>query len=62
MAYTPRMLLIRGLAHLSATTYAPETWWNPLEPFSVMTCVMQWGVAIVGLIAINRWLARRLAG
>ncbi len=57
---TLAVLLLGWWMYLSATTYAPKTWWDPTDPFSVMTCVMQWGVAIVGLVAANRWLARRL--
>jgi NSS family neurotransmitter:Na+ symporter len=33
--------------YLSATTYAPDTWYNPLSPFSVMTVVLQWGLALL---------------
>ena len=46
----------------SATIYAPERWFDPLDPFSVMTCVAQWAVAIALFLAINRWLARRTLG
>ena len=45
---------------LSATTYAPDTWWDPTDPFSVMTCLAQWGLAMAGLVTLNRWLARKL--
>jgi NSS family neurotransmitter:Na+ symporter len=43
----------------SATVYAPDTWFNPLEPFSIMTCLLQWGLVLVILLAINQWLCRR---
>ncbi|SMO38205.1 sodium-dependent transporter [Gracilimonas mengyeensis] len=32
--------------YLSATSYAPDTWYNPLSPFSVMTVIVQWGLAL----------------
>ena len=38
-----------------------EHWWNPLEPYSAMSCLVQWGVALLGLWLANGWLARRSA-
>ena len=46
---------------LAATVYAPETWYNPFEPYSVMTCLVQWALALGLFLAFNRWMARRLA-
>ncbi len=43
---------------LSATEYAPETWWNPFDPFSVATCLVQWGVAIAVLVALRDRIIR----
>jgi NSS family neurotransmitter:Na+ symporter len=45
--------------YLSASAYAPETWYNPIEPYSVMTCLVQWGGALALLAAMNRWIVRR---
>ena len=45
--------------YLSATAYAPDTWYDPTDPFSVMTCLVQWGVALAAFLGLNRWLARR---
>ena len=44
---------------LSATVYAPETWYDPFEPYSVMTCLFQWGAAAGLFLLLNRWLVRR---
>jgi NSS family neurotransmitter:Na+ symporter len=45
--------------YLSTTTYAPDTWYDPLDPFSVATCLVQW-LAVAGvLLWLNRWLVRR---
>src|SRR5690554_5452594 len=44
---------------LAATVYAPDTWYNPFEPFSVMTCLVQWGVAMLVLGMLNNRLATR---
>ncbi|MCH9687055.1 MAG: sodium-dependent transporter [Deltaproteobacteria bacterium] len=57
---TLAVVLLGWWLYLSATTYAPETWWDPTDPFSVMSCVVQWGVAIAVLLLANRWLADRL--
>lgn len=44
--------------YLSAAEYAPDTWYNPLSPFSVATVVLQWAMAI-GLVWFFR---KRLMG
>ncbi|MFT5144048.1 MAG: NSS family neurotransmitter:Na+ symporter [Rhodothermales bacterium] len=45
--------------YLSATVYAPDTWYNPLDPYSVMTMVVQWAVVLGTFLGLNKWLARR---
>jgi len=40
-------------------SWDPEGWWNPAGTFTVGTCVVQWGVALVLFLALNRWLVRR---
>jgi NSS family neurotransmitter:Na+ symporter len=30
-----------------------QMWWNPLNPFSLATCVFQWGILIVVLLLLN---------
>ncbi len=47
---------------LSATDYAPDRWFDPFDPFSVMTCLVQWGVVMLMLILFNKTLARRTLG
>lgn len=44
----------------AATEYAPDTWYNPFEPFSVMTCLVQWAVIMAIFIVLNRRLNRRM--
>jgi NSS family neurotransmitter:Na+ symporter len=53
------VILLGWWLYRSAAVYAPETWFNPLEPYSVMTCLLQWGIVLAFLIGINRWLAQR---
>jgi neurotransmitter:Na+ symporter, NSS family len=55
------VVLLCWWLYLSATVYAPQTWWNPFDPYSVMTCLLQWGLAIVVLLLVNRRLASRLS-
>ena len=40
----------------------PENWWNPLNRFSLGTCLLQWGVALLVLVLLNRKLAGWAAG
>jgi NSS family neurotransmitter:Na+ symporter len=50
------LLLVWWLS-LSATVYAPDDWYDPFNPSSVMTCLVQWGAAAAAFLALNRWLA-----
>jgi len=43
-------------------TAEPGQWYNPFQPFSAMTCLVQWSLVLVVLLALNRWLARRTLG
>ncbi|MCY4159182.1 MAG: sodium-dependent transporter, partial [Bacteroidetes bacterium] len=45
---------------LSATVYAPDTWYSPTDPYSLMTCVVQWGTIIAALLLLNRMMAGRI--
>ena len=35
-------------------------WWDPLNPFSLMSCLVQWGLALGLLVVLNRWMVRRV--
>jgi NSS family neurotransmitter:Na+ symporter len=37
----------------------PGTWYNPLDPTSVMNCLVQWAVVLTILLILGPWLARR---
>jgi len=52
-------ILLVWWLYLSASTYAPETWYNPFEPYSVMTCLVQWGLAMTLFVVLNQWIVRR---
>lgn len=34
-------------------------WWDPTEPFSAASCLVQWGVALACFVALNKWMTRR---
>ena len=38
----------------------PEQWWNPLRSGSVGTCLFQWTLALVLLLALNRFITARM--
>ena len=42
----------------SVAVYDPEGWWNPVRIYSVGTCLAQWGIALIILMACNRRLGR----
>ncbi len=54
---TLAVVLLSWWLYLSATAYAPDSWWDPTEPFSVMTCLVQWGVAVGVLVLLGKRLA-----
>ena len=51
------VVLLVWWLRLSATVYAPNTWFDPTSPYSVMTCLVQWGVALVALVLLNHRMA-----
>jgi NSS family neurotransmitter:Na+ symporter len=53
------VVLLGWWLYQAAAVYAPDRWFDPFDPFSVMTCLAQWGVVLLLLIVLNRRLARR---
>lgn len=45
--------------YLSASVYAPDTWYNPLSPFSVATVLIQWGIVMVLFKIYNNRIANK---
>jgi NSS family neurotransmitter:Na+ symporter len=45
----------------TVTVFAPDNWWNPFEPFSLMTMVAQWVALVIVMYALNNWLSKRVS-
>jgi NSS family neurotransmitter:Na+ symporter len=45
--------------YLSATEYAPDTWYNPFDTYSVATVVGQWAVALLLVWFFNRKIIKK---
>lgn len=54
------LILLVWWMFLSATVFAADDWLNPFNPYSVMTCVLQWGVFLSFFVIANRWITRGL--
>ncbi|OZC02572.1 sodium-dependent transporter [Rubricoccus marinus] len=54
------IVLLGWWLYLAATAYS-ENALDPFEPYSAATCLLQWGVALIGLYLANGWMLRRLA-
>jgi neurotransmitter:Na+ symporter, NSS family len=37
-------------------------WWNPLHIYSVGTILLQWGIALIAFILLNRWMVKKTLG
>jgi NSS family neurotransmitter:Na+ symporter len=55
-------VLLGWWLYQAAAVYAPDRWFDPFDPFSVMTCLAQWGIVLFLLILLNRRVARRTLG
>jgi len=54
-------LLLAWWLYQSASVYSPDRWFDPFDPFSVMTCLVQWGIALLVFILLNRWMVRQVS-
>jgi NSS family neurotransmitter:Na+ symporter len=52
-------LLLGWWLYQSASVYAPDRWFDPFNPFSVMTCLVQWSIPVATFIFLNRWMVQR---
>jgi neurotransmitter:Na+ symporter, NSS family len=45
----------------TVTVFAPDEWYNPFEPFSLMTMLVQWAALAIVMLVLNNWLSNRVA-
>lgn len=50
--------LLAWWMYLSASEYAPDSWYNPLSQFSVATVLVQWAIVMGLLLLYNKRLTR----
>ncbi len=46
--------------YLAATLFAPDDWFNPVNPYSIMTCLVQWGIMVSIFVIFNKKIARSM--
>ncbi|MEO1035670.1 MAG: sodium-dependent transporter [Pseudomonadota bacterium] len=51
------VVLLGWWLYQAAAVYAPDRWYDPFDPFSLATCLVQWGIVLIVLIALNRRIA-----
>lgn len=56
------VVLLGWWLYQAASVYAPERWFDPFDSFSVMTCLVQWGIVLAIFMLLNGWMARRTLG
>ena len=52
-------VLLGWWLYQAAAVYAPDRWFDPFDPFSIMTCLVQWSIPIVVFLVLNRWMTRK---
>ena len=53
-------VLLGWWLYQAASVYAPERWFDPFDPFSVMTCLAQWGIVMAVFLVLNRWMTAKM--
>jgi NSS family neurotransmitter:Na+ symporter len=51
------VVLLTWWIYQSAAVFAPHTWYNPFDTYSVATCFVQWFIAIIIFYVFNKKLA-----
>ncbi|GGX76919.1 sodium:calcium symporter [Litchfieldella qijiaojingensis] len=55
------VLLFGWWIQQTVTVFAPDAWFNPFEPFSLMTLLVQWFALFIVMVLLNNWLANRVS-
>jgi NSS family neurotransmitter:Na+ symporter len=53
-------ILLAWWLYLSATEYAGGQWYNPLNPFSIMTCLVQWFIMLAIFKGFNQKISKSM--
>jgi len=53
------VILLIWWLYISVSVYSPDQWYNPFDLYSIMSAVVQWGIALILLLLLNRWMAER---
>jgi neurotransmitter:Na+ symporter, NSS family len=53
-------VLIGWWMYQAVSDFAPDTWWNPFETFSLATMLLQWAVLFAIVYALNGFFANRV--
>ena len=53
-------VLLGWWLYQAAAVYAPDRWYDPFNPFSIMTCLVQWAIPIAVFILLNRRMAAKI--
>lgn len=48
------VILLGWWMYRSAVEFSPDSWYNPFDPYSVASCLVQWGLLMFGLVWLNR--------
>lgn len=54
------VVLIVWWFSIAITDLDTAGWWNPFHPYSVGTCLLQWGVMMAFFLMMNRFMVRRI--
>lgn len=54
------VVLLGWWLYRATTADFTAEWWNPLEPYSAASCVVQWTVVLGVLFVLNGWMVRHL--
>jgi NSS family neurotransmitter:Na+ symporter len=55
-------LILFGWFIYGSLTDPEQTWWNPFEPYSVATMVIQWAILLAVMLLLNNVFARKITG
>ncbi len=55
------IVLLGWWLYRATTADFTSRWWDPFDPYSAMTCLVQWAIVLAVFYGLNRWMVARLA-